>query len=36
MKNNNDFTIAARIGIAFDRTLIYGKGGLGLGFVQEF
>jgi outer membrane immunogenic protein len=26
-KNNNDFTIAARVGIAFDRTLIYGKGG---------
>jgi outer membrane immunogenic protein len=26
-KNNNDFSIAARAGIAFDRTLIYGKGG---------
>jgi outer membrane immunogenic protein len=26
-KNSNDFTIAARTGIAFDRTLIYGKGG---------
>ena len=26
-KNDNDFTIAARAGIAFDRTLIYGKGG---------
>jgi outer membrane immunogenic protein len=25
--NNNDFTIAARAGITFDRTLIYGKGG---------
>jgi outer membrane immunogenic protein len=25
--NNNDFSIAARAGIAFDRTLIYGKGG---------
>jgi outer membrane immunogenic protein len=27
IKNTNDFTIAARAGIAFDRTLIYGKGG---------
>jgi outer membrane immunogenic protein len=27
MKNSNDFTIAARAGIAFDRTFIYGKGG---------
>jgi outer membrane immunogenic protein len=27
VKNNNDFSIAARVGIAFDRTLIYGKGG---------
>jgi outer membrane immunogenic protein len=27
VKNNNDFTIAARVGMAFDRTLIYGKGG---------
>jgi outer membrane immunogenic protein len=26
-RNKNDFTIAARVGIAFDRTLIYGKGG---------
>ena len=26
-RNNDDFTIAARAGIAFDRTLIYGKGG---------
>jgi outer membrane immunogenic protein len=25
--NNNDFSIAARAGITFDRTLIYGKGG---------
>ena len=25
--NNSDFTIAARIGWAFDRTMIYGKGG---------
>jgi outer membrane immunogenic protein len=27
VKNNYDFTIAGRLGIAFDRTLIYGKGG---------
>jgi outer membrane immunogenic protein len=27
MKNSNDFTIAARAGITFDRTFIYGKGG---------
>lgn len=27
VKNTNDFTIAARAGIAFDRTLIYGKAG---------
>jgi outer membrane immunogenic protein len=27
IKNNNDFAIAARAGITFDRTLIYGKGG---------
>jgi outer membrane immunogenic protein len=26
-KNNNDFSITGRAGIAFDRTLIYGKGG---------
>jgi len=26
-KNNNDFTIAARVGMTFDRTLIYAKGG---------
>ena len=26
-RNNNDFSIAGRGGIAFDRTLIYGKGG---------
>ena len=26
-KNTNDFSIAGRAGIAFDRTLIYGKGG---------
>jgi len=26
-KNKNDFSIAARAGIAFDRTLIYGKAG---------
>ena len=27
VKNTNDFTIAARAGITFDRTLIYGKAG---------
>jgi outer membrane immunogenic protein len=27
VKNNNDFTIAARVGMAFDRTLVYGKAG---------
>jgi outer membrane immunogenic protein len=27
MTNNNDFTIAARAGMAFDRTLVYGKAG---------
>jgi outer membrane immunogenic protein len=27
LKNTDDFTIAARVGIAFDRTYIYGKGG---------
>ncbi len=27
VKNTNDFTIAARVGMAFDRTLVYGKGG---------
>jgi outer membrane immunogenic protein len=27
VKNNSDFTIAGRLGVAFDRTLIYGKGG---------
>jgi outer membrane immunogenic protein len=27
VQNTNDFTIAARAGIAFDRTFIYGKGG---------
>jgi outer membrane immunogenic protein len=27
LKNDNDFSIAARLGITFDRTLIYGKGG---------
>ncbi len=27
LSNKNDFTIAARAGITFDRTLIYGKGG---------
>ncbi len=27
VQNKNDFSIAARAGIAFDRTLIYGKGG---------
>lgn len=27
VKNRDDFTIAARAGITFDRTLIYGKGG---------
>ncbi len=26
-KNTNDFSIAGRAGVAFDRTLIYGKGG---------
>ena len=26
-KNTNEFSIAGRAGIAFDRTLIYGKGG---------
>jgi outer membrane immunogenic protein len=26
-KNKDDFTIAARIGLAFDRTLVYGKAG---------
>jgi outer membrane immunogenic protein len=31
MKNSNDFTIAARVGMAFDRTLIYGKGGWAFG-----
>jgi len=36
VKNNNDFTIAARIGIAFDRTLIYGKGGWAWGSFKSF
>ena len=27
LKNKDDFTIAARVGMTFDRTLIYGKGG---------
>lgn len=27
VRNDSDFTIAGRLGIAFDRTLIYGKGG---------
>jgi outer membrane immunogenic protein len=27
INNNNDFSIAARAGVTFDRTLIYGKGG---------
>ena len=27
VKNKSDYTIAARIGIAFDRTLVYGKAG---------
>jgi outer membrane immunogenic protein len=27
VKNTNDFTIAARVGMAFDRTLVYGKAG---------
>ena len=26
-KNRDDFTIAARVGMAFDRTLVYGKAG---------
>jgi outer membrane immunogenic protein len=26
-KNKDDFTVAARVGIAFDRTLVYGKAG---------
>jgi outer membrane immunogenic protein len=26
-KNRDDFTIAARVGVAFDRTLVYGKAG---------
>ena len=31
LANNNDFTIAARAGMTFDRTLIYGKGGWAFG-----
>jgi outer membrane immunogenic protein len=27
LRNKDDFTVAARVGITFDRTLIYGKGG---------
>jgi outer membrane immunogenic protein len=34
--NRNDFTIAARAGITFDRTLIYGKGGWAWGAYRVF
>lgn len=35
LSNNNDFSIAARVGIAFDRTLIYGKGGWAWGAFKD-
>jgi outer membrane immunogenic protein len=34
VKNNNDFTIAGRAGIALDRTLIYAKGGWAWGSMK--
>jgi outer membrane immunogenic protein len=34
LKNENDFTIAARAGITLDRTLIYGKGGWAWGHLK--
>ena len=34
IKNNNDFTIAARAGFTMDRTLIYAKGGWAWGSVK--
>jgi outer membrane immunogenic protein len=35
VKNTDDFTIAARFGMAFDRTLIYGKGGWAWGSFKD-
>jgi outer membrane immunogenic protein len=35
LKNNDDFTIAARAGITLDRTLIYGKGGWAWGSLKN-
>jgi outer membrane immunogenic protein len=35
LKNTDDFTIAARVGMAFDRTLIYGKGGWAWGAFKD-
>ena len=34
INNDNDFSIAARVGFTFDRTLIYGKGGWAWGHVK--
>jgi outer membrane immunogenic protein len=36
LKNKDDFTIAARAGITFDRTLIYGKGGWAWGEFDSY
>jgi outer membrane immunogenic protein len=35
LSNKNDFSIAARAGITFDRTLIYGKGGWAWGSFRQ-